>query len=257
VCLPAIGAIAGVASSAMGAVGSYQQGQAANANAIANYEHQLQMREHDWRMQLSTWAHRRLEYKNEIRSNNDAASRGYAAEQTRLNEQFMQAAFQKQDMLTGLLKSQGGIGEMAGGSAARLNQSMLAQFGRNNATIAANLSSARDATMQRSEDIRRQLQGANQKAYSQVALKPIAGIAPPKPQLSDPTIGLVGGLLGAAAGGIGAFNSLQAPSAGNWGGSGASNFQPNTTIPGINYGGMPSFSMPSGTGWANSFNYQV
>jgi hypothetical protein len=155
------------------------------------------------------------------------------------------------------LKSQGAIGEMAGGSAARLNQSMLAQFGRNNATIAANLSSARDATMQRSEDIRRQLQGANQKAYSQVALKPIAGIAPPKPQLSDPTIGLVGGLLGAAAGGIGAFNKLQAPSAGNWGGSGASNFQPNTTIPGINYGGMPSFSMPSGTGWANSFNYQV
>jgi len=263
VCAPAIAGIASAASGAMGAVGSFQQGQAANANAIASYKHQLQMREHDWRMQLSTWAHRRLEYKNEIRSNSQAAARSYASEQTRLNEQFMQAAFQKQDMLAGLLKEQGALGEMTGKSAARINQSMLAQYGRNNATIAQNLTSARDAMIQRNEDTRLQLQGANNKAYSQIALRPIAGIAPPKPVLSDPSIGLAAGLLGSVASGVSAFNALKAPSAGNfgsnnnWGGSGASNFQPNTTIPGINYGGVPSFSMPSAAGWSNSFNYQV
>jgi hypothetical protein len=262
VCTPIIAGVASFASGALGAVGQYQAGQAANANAIASYKHQIQMREHDWRNQLSTWAHRRLEYKNEVRSNEEAANRGYAAEQTRLNEQFMQAAFQKQDMLVGLLQQQGLNGERVGNSAAKINQSLLSQYGRNNATIAASLSSARNAMTERQEDIRRQLQSGNQKAYSQVALRPIAGIAPQKPQLSNPGMGLMLGLGQAAIGGVSAFSSLKAPSAGNfgtnnWGGSGASNFQPNTNIPGINYGGVPSYAMPSGAGWANSFNYQT
>jgi hypothetical protein len=205
-------------------------------------------------MELSTWAHRRLEYKKELQSNAEAANRGYVAEQTRLNEAFQAAAFQKQDQLMEMLKGQGALGEMQGVSAGRLNQSVLAQFGRNNATIAANLSSARNAAVERQEDIRRQLMSANNKAFSQVALKPIAGIAPPKPVLSDPTMGLVAGLAGAAAGGINTYNSLKAPPAftpspGNY--SGGASFQPNTTIPGINYSGVPSYTMPSGGMGAN------
>lgn len=261
-CLPAVGAVLGVVSSAAGAVGQFQAGQAANANAIASYEHALQQREHAWRMELSTWAHRRLEYKKELQSNSEAANRGYVAEQTRLNEAFQSAAFQKQDQLVALMQKQGMIGEMQGNSAARLNQSMLAEFGRGNATIAANLASARNAAVQRQEDIRRQMQGANNKAFSQVALKPIAGIAPPKPVLSDPTMGLVAGLAGAAAGGIGAFNSLKAPQAftgtSNLPGANPANFQPGLSISGINYGGVPSYSMPSGGLGANfnsSYNF--
>ena len=245
------------ASGALGAVGQFQQGQAANAAAIADYKHQLELREHDWRNTLSTWAHRRLEYKNETNSNNEAASRGYAAEQSRLNEQFMSAAFQKQDQLVGLLRSQGMLGELTGNSAAKMNQAMLAQFGRNNATIAANLSSARDATIERGIDINRQLRSANQKAYSQVALAPVAGIAPPAPQLSNPGMGLAIGLAQAGIGAYSAAQGLKAPpagggSGGNWGGSGASNFRTDVTIPGINYG-----SLGNGANYANSFSQRV
>jgi hypothetical protein len=106
------------------------------------------------------------------------------------------------------------------------------------------------------------MQGANNKAFSQVALKPIAGIAPPKPALSDPTMGLIGGLAGAVAGGINSFNSLQAPQAftgtSNLPGANPANFQPSLSIPGVNYGGIPSYSMPSGGLGANfnsSYNF--
>ena len=262
-CLPAaVGAVLGVASSAAGAVGQYQAGQAANANSVASYEHALQEREHSWRNELSTWAHRRLEYKKELQTNDEAANRGYVAEQTRLNEAYQAAAFQGQDQLVALMQKQGLNGERQGVGAGRLNQSDLAAFGRGNATIAANLSSARNAAVMRQEDIRRQMQGANNKAFSQVALKPIAGIAPPKPQLSDPTMGLVAGLAGAAASGIGAFSSLQAPQAftgtSNLPGANPANFQPGLSISGINYGGVPSYSMPGGGLGANfnsSYNF--
>lgn len=241
-CAPAVAGIASVASGAMGAVGSYQQGQSANASAIANYKYQLKVRENDWMMKMNEWNYKRSLYKRTVRENTDAARRGYEAEQTRLNEQFMQAAFQKQGMLTELMRSQGALGERQGNTAAKLNQSLLANFGSNNATIAANLTSARGAMQQRNLDIRRSLQSANNQAFSQVALRPQAGIAPPPPQLSNPGIGLAAGLLGSVASGLGTYNSLKAPPAFGGGGisatpswGGAGNFQPNTTISGINY----------------------
>lgn len=255
-CDPITAGVATFAQGALGAVGQYQSSQLDNEQAIAQYEYQLAQRKHAWMMDLSTWGHRRLEYKNTVDENNYAAGRGYAAEQERLNEAFQQAAFQNQDQMIQLLQAQGALGgERQGNSAARLNNAVLSQYGRNNATMAANLVSARDAMRTRNEDIRLQLKSANNKAYSEVALKPIAGIAPPQPILSDPGMGLALGLASATAAGIGQYASLKAPNPGGGGGGGnslpganPSNFRTDLTIPGVNYTPPPSsWTLPTNT----------
>jgi len=203
VCLPVIGAvISGVASIA----GAASSASANNAAAKAEYKYQIAKRDADWKQTLSVWGHKKNDYYNQIDSNYDAVGRSYAAEQTRLNETFMQAAFQKQDMLTQLIQGSK-VGEVSGKSAAKLNQATLAAYGRNNATIAENLASARNAMIQRNEDYRRQLMSSNNKAWSEVALKPTETFAPQPPQMQgvDPTaalIGLAGGIGSAVFGGL-------------------------------------------------------
>lgn len=251
-CLPVVGAALSGASSIFGSISSAN---AANKAAIADYKYAIAKRDADWKQTLSVWGHKRNDYTNQISSNYDAAGRSYAAEQTRLNETFMQAAFQKQDMLTQLIQGRK-VGEMSGNSAAKMDQSMLAAFGRNNATIAENLASARSASMQRNYDTWGQLASANNSAWSEVALKPTETFAPKPPQMQSPNI--IGGLLGMAGGVVGALGSGAGnkPDGGNltpsnqWGGSGASNFKHQLTIPGVNYGGMSSPRFPG-----NSFNF--
>lgn len=256
--------IATFASGAASAYGNYQQGQAANANAISNYEYAIKQREVAWRNDLKVWSAKRKQYAQTLRANNTALNRSYQSEQARLNEQYQAAAFQKQDQLVAMIKQQGLLGERQGVGAGKLSQEVLAQYGRNNATIAANLVSARNAMIMRQQGYRDQAKAANNQAYSNVAVKPRPGVAPPAPNLTNPGLGLATGLLGAAVGGFSAYNSMKPPGGGSpppGGGMyppGSGAFDPSMTIPGINYGGIPSnYAMPSGTNWSNTFNYQV
>lgn len=228
-CLPAaaVGVISGISSAASavgGFVDSQSQASAANAASIRNYKYQIARREGDWARQLSIYRGKVGDYNSETRENNSAAGRSYAAEQVRLNEQFQQAAFQKQDMLGQLVQAQGGIqaSGIQGNTAGRMNTAALAAFGRNNAVIAANLSSARNAMMMRNEDVQMQLRGANRKAWNNVALPPVPDMAPlPPTMVPGPSgLGLVAGLGGALVQGMSAFNGLKAPEA-YTGGAGA------------------------------------
>lgn len=214
----------GAASAGIGILGSVAQNQqqaasiaAANARSKREYENALQVRELDWRNQLSIWSNKRLEYKNTVNANSDAAGRGYAAEQMRMNEAFQAAAFQKQGMLTELIAGQGALQArgQSGQSLRRADNAMLAAYGRNNATMASSLTSSRSAAIQRMEDIRRQLEGANNAAYSSVALAPTPGIAPPAPILAGgpSPLGMIAGIGGSLMKGYQTYQSLKAPSA--------------------------------------------
>lgn len=220
-CLPAVAAIASVGSGILGAVGSHQSAQAqadaTNAAARRNYKYALAKRKGEWGQQLSIYRNKVVDYENQYSENSSAAARSYAAEQYRLNEQFQQAAFQKQDMLAQLISQQGGIAASGriGKTAARMDTALLGAFGRNNAILAENLASARNAAMQRNEDTRLQMVSANNRAWSQVAMAPTPDVAPPPPTMvAGPSgIGLASGILGSVASGIGAYNSLKAPNA--------------------------------------------
>lgn len=264
-CDPVVG-ILSAASSAVGAIGGHQSAQAQadyqNESAIRNYKHALMVREGKWYNQLATYNNQRVDYSKTLTENNLAASRSYASEQERLNEQYKQAAFSNQGMLTQLLQSAGmaqATGQ-SGQSAQRQQVMQLAAYGRNNAIVAENLASAKNAMRMRNEQVWYQQKSANNQAWNNVSMAPVPDVAPPQPVMAPgPSgLGLAAGLLGAAAQGVGAFNALKAPqgfTGNNWGGSGASNFQPNTTIPGINYGGMPSYRFPSSTGAFNTLNF--
>jgi hypothetical protein len=205
----------------MGAVGQHQSAQAQadyqNESARRNYEYANRQRALDWQNQLSVWGVKRNEYQQQVGENFSAADRAYASEQTRLNEQYEAAALQKQDMMAQLIGLTGtnNASERSGRSVQRLDTAALAAFGRNNAIISKNLTSARSAMMQRVYDNNLQLDAANRRAYSNVAVAPTPGIAPPQPvMVAGPSgMGLAAGLLGAAVSGFGTYNSLKAPKA--------------------------------------------
>jgi hypothetical protein len=234
-----LGAAGSFASSAMGA-------SANNKAAIRQYKHDLAIREGNWNKDQSTYRNKIVDYQNEYGENSSAAGRAYAAEQARYNEMFESAAFQQQDMLTQLVQSQGQLGasEKLGKTAGRMNTAMLGAFGRNNAVLAANLASARNAIQQRNEDTRLQLQSANNKAWSQVAIAPTPGIAPLAPVMQKPDyFGLATGLIGAVGGGIMKGNANAAPPAWN------DSFKTNV------FSGNPNPSGWSGNGGFSQFDW--
>ena len=234
-CAPVLG-ILSAAQGAFGAIGGFQQTQAQNKAAIEQYKYALAQRKHDWMNRLSVWGHKRVDYFNQKDENYSAAGRAYAAEQTKLNEAYQSAAFQQQGALAELIQGRGSIAATGrtGRSVKKMDQAMLAAYGRNNATVAANLASARNAMIRKNEQTRQELRGANNKAWSEVALAPVLGVAPPRPQMVDGRGQLAMGLLGAAVSGFGAFNSMKAPDAGNVGGAG--NWG-QTNVGGVNFGG--------------------
>jgi len=271
VCDPITAGVATFASGALGAVGNYQSAQAQadaqNESAVRNYQYALKEREYNWQNQLSVWGAKRNEYYRNVDENFSAADRAYASEQMRMNEQYEAAVLQRQDMLGQLIGVTGTnrASERSGVSAQRMDTAALAAFGRNNAIISKNLVSARNAMHQRLYDNSMQLQAANARAHSQVALAPTPGLAPPTPQMvAGPSgIGLAGGLLGAAVSGFSTYNSLKAPNAGgpaggnSWGygqTGGMKTFGSDLFTPKTNFSN--SYKLPTnGFSWDTSKNW--
>jgi len=208
----------GVLSSVAQGVGGMMQTNAANAAARKQYEQQLKIRAARWDATRAVWNSKRADFKAEVSSNQEAAGRAWASEQYKLNEQFQQAAFQKQDMLAQLVGAQGQLGarEVYGKTANRLQMEQVAAYGRNNAIIAANLASARGAMMQRNEDVRRQMISENNKAWSQVAMGPVADLEPPRPQMQGHGASLLQMGLGIAGAALGSIGKNQAPPGWDW-----------------------------------------
>ena len=214
-CDPVTMGVASFAQGAVSAVGAGQQASAANKQALNNYEYQLQKREHDWKAKLNIWANQRLEYDKTVSSNGLAAGRAYAAEQEKLNDAVRTALFASEKNRTDYLSKAGNVAASGrtGRTAARLQNAQIAAFGRNQAVLAENVVSSRNALRTANEGIRLQQQSANNDAFNQVAMRPVQGIAPPKPQLQNPSNVMMMGMANAALSGFSAYAGAKAPPA--------------------------------------------
>lgn len=218
-CAPVALGVASFATGALGAVSQHQsataQANAANAASRSNYKYQLKMRERNWDRERFRYSTQVQQYKNQVGENNSAAAKAYASEQRKLNEIFRSAAFSNQGRLSQLLGAQGKMAAAGrtGRSADRVSNSLMANFGRNQAIQAESLVSAKQAYTSRTESVRDQLRNANNNAFQQVAIAPQAGVAPPQPvmQQGPSGLGLMTGLLGAGVSGYGAYQQYKAP----------------------------------------------
>ena len=204
------------ASGAASAVGSHQsasaQANAANSAATSNYKYQLKVRERNWDRERFRYNRQLVQYDTQVAENSMAAQRAYAGEQTKLNNIYKSAAVKQQSNLVALLQNsgKGAAAGRVGRSAQRLDSDLVGQFGRSQAIAAESLMGAQMAYDDRTEALRREQIGANNKAYEQVAINPQAGVAPPPPVMTPGPSGLslAAGLDEAGVGGYNTYKSL-------------------------------------------------
>ena len=215
VALGAVSAASGVAS----AVGQHQSAQAqadaANASTRRQFRDMEKQRTSAWERDSLRYNYQKLQYEQQVNENNTAANDAYMSAQVKLNEQFKRASFDTQAQMIDLMNKQGmsAAAGQAGRSVDRLDNNLLAAFGRNQSIQAASLLSARNAYTTQTDQIRKQLVSDNRRAFSPVAMQPVAGVAPSQPIMaSGPSgLGLIAGIGSAAVGGYDTYNSLKAP----------------------------------------------
>lgn len=218
-CEPISLGVATAATGALGAYSSYQSGKAqasaSNAQARKQYRNQLKVREADWERQRGVYQYKQTVFDRQIDENNEALAMAYQAEQQRLDDLYDTAAFSNQSDLIAAMQA---IGQtrargVSGVSAQRNATSTLSQLGRNNATRAAELVSARNAYNTRTDSLQRRARSANNRAFQQVAIPPVAGVAPVAPlrEQGPSGLSLVSGLANAAVSGFGAYQGAKAP----------------------------------------------
>lgn len=206
--IPAVLAGLSVASSALGAIGAYQQGQASNRAATRNYEYQNKVREREWYQTLSIWGTKRTQFSRDIDESNIAAQTAYSSAQTSLNRSWQSAILQNEQDVIDSLKAEGEIEASAaergvgGSSIRRLVGSNMAILGRRQAMRTRFLTESEERFKSSNESIRRALKGRQNKLYSQVAIQPTPDLTPPAPVLQNNTFGLLAGLAGAAVDGF-------------------------------------------------------
>lgn len=221
-CEPISLGIASAASGIAGSVGQYQSGQAAadaqNAATRRQFKDLERQRYGAWQREQLKFGYGKVKYEQEKANIYDAYGSAVADKQRALNERFKQAAFNNQAQVQQLLKSQGQMAAAgrSGRSAERVNDSVLGQFGRNQAIQAEALASARQGYMSQVDKLRNAMRSDLNKAYSPVAIRPVPGVAPSPPTMAagPSALGLVAGIGGSIVDGFSTYNSLKAPTTG-------------------------------------------
>ena len=200
----ALTAASGIASAA----GQYSSARAANEAKVNDYKRQLRIREIEWDRSLADYGNRLTEAEEQLDENFLAASRGYAAEQSQLNDIFNQASVSLQNDFVKMMESQKYYGE--GVTARRLGSRELAAFGRSQALTASNLVRATEAYSQDVSRIRSQLKAANRKTFAPVQFKPIPGLPPVKPDvdMTGANLQVFGNLTSTASSALGTYTEL-------------------------------------------------
>lgn len=184
----------GAVSSVFGGVGQSQANASArrdarrlrdyeNATDRQNYEFALRNRNYEFN-QLNRIYDRSLDvYRRNLNFNNQAAQRSYLAEQRVIDEQVQRLAFDRQDLFVQMLRDRGSAEArgVVGNTAGRMSNSVLAEFGRNNATLSENLVSAYRQHSSNMEDITLQRRQADLEAFSRLGLRPRRPPRPPRP----------------------------------------------------------------------------
>lgn len=221
-CAPAAIGVVSAASGIAGSIGSHQSAQAqadaANASTMRQWRDANKRRKASWQRESLRYDYQKLQYKQETNAINESLGRAYTGQQLALNEQFKKAAFNNQAQVQQLLKLQGTTAAMGrtGRSAQRLEDGMLAQFGRNQAIQAESLASARQGYRSQVDVLRAQAEGDRRRAFSSVAMQPVAGVAPSPPvmQAGPSGLSLAAGIGSSIASGFSTYNDLKAPTTG-------------------------------------------
>ncbi len=125
-----------------------------------------------------------------------AASRGFAAEQSQLNDLYNQASVTLQNDFTKIAEQSKYYGE--GKTAQRLAAKNMAAFGRAQALTASNLVRAGERYGDDVANIRQQLKSANKKTIAPVMFKPQPGLPPVKPNtdMTGANLSFLGSMVG-------------------------------------------------------------
>ena len=181
----------GAAQSVAGFFGQRGQARAQNQAAAAQYRQQLKIFKDDFRYSQLQYGQQINQYRQQIRSIDEAAALGFSRAQQQKNESLQSASFKYQDRLIDLARRTGTTSATgaAGKSAQRLDADVLASFGRGQAKMAESLLSGDIRLKQDMQDLSLKAQGARNQAYGPVAVaprKPIAPLAPTQVQGPSP-----------------------------------------------------------------------
>lgn len=168
-----------------------------NDTLLREYQHETAMR--DWQYGMAI---RQYEYQNAMRQyakseevyamqlgfNNMAAAVAFESEQRRHTDILIGQAFQQQDLMVESLQEQGAVqaSGQQGRSARKLQQSSIAEYGRNLAILAESLESAKKQNRANVKGIHTDWYGANLAAEAARMIKP--EIAPALPQPLSPPV---------------------------------------------------------------------
>ena len=181
------------------AVGGLASAGAKKKAEVNNYKRQLKIREIEWDRSRANYGQKVSEAKEQLDENFMAASRGFAAEQSQLNDLYNQASVKLQNDFAKIATQSKFYGE--GKTAKRLAMRDMQAFGRAQALTASNLVRAGESYDQDVANIRQQLKSANRKTVAPVMFKPQPGLPPVKPDtdMTAANLAFLGGMAGTAA----------------------------------------------------------
>ena len=186
------------ASTGLSAAGGLASASAQKTASVNNYKRQLKIREIEWDRSRSMYGQKVSEANEQLDENFMAASRGFAAEQTQLNDLYNQASVSLQNDFVKIAEKSKYYG--SGKTADRLAARDMAAFGRSQALLASNLVRAGESYDNDVANIRQQLKSANRKTVAPVMFKPQPGLPPVKPNtdMTAANLGALGTLVGGA-----------------------------------------------------------
>ena len=186
------------ASTGLSAAGGLASASAEKTASVNNYKRQLKIREIEWDRSRATYGQKVSEANEQLDENFMAASRGFAAEQTQLNDLYNQASVSLQNDFVKIAEKSKYYG--SGKTADRLAARDMAAFGRSQALLASNLVRAGESYDNDVANIRQQLKSANRKTVAPVMFKPQPGLPPVKPNtdMTSANLGALGTLVGGA-----------------------------------------------------------
>jgi hypothetical protein len=160
---------------------------ASNKAARRNYEHRLKVRERKWMQTRTTYASKKVQFKQEVDQANIAAQRAYSRNRYQLNQARSLAFLENQEDFKKMLQNQGMIKVSAaergvrGRSVAKALAQNQANFGMSQAMRSRALTMAGYKAKLSNEDVNRQLKGQLLKSFGKVAIQPVQDLAPPEP----------------------------------------------------------------------------
>jgi hypothetical protein len=178
------------------AVGGLASAGAQKKAEVNNYKRQLKIRDIEWSRSRAEYGQKVSEAKEQLDENFMAASRGFAAEQSQLNDLYNQASVKLQNDFTKIAAQSKYYGE--GKTAKRLAMRDMQAFGRAQALTASNLVRAGESYDQDVANIRQQLKSANRKTVAPVMFKPQPGLPPVKPDtdMTGANLSFLGSMIG-------------------------------------------------------------